>query len=342
MEKSNYVDEMISRYIYQVTKELPINSRKDIDDELRTLIFDMLEEKTLGNDASPKDIDWVLTELGDPSKMADSYRDKSKYLIGPTLFPNYILVMKIALVCSLIAMSLVTMIEILMNPVDLVTSITKIITNMVSSGFSVFTWVTIIFGIIEYSGVISKESKNEWNVSSLPSLPEQGQSISIVDPIVSMLFTFLLGAIIVLKPQLFGIYFYNHTLNIVPVFDILVLKKVIPLFILVFGLSIANEILTMIIRKYTLKLGIFCIISNTLQLGILIAIFTGFSIWNQNFMSELNRIFGDLFNSPLGAAPNRFTNAFVVVLIMIYLIETGSVIYKTLKYNKSYNGAVVK
>lgn len=333
MEKNNYVDDMINRYIYQVIKELPIKTRKDIDEELRTLIYDMLEEKTLGNEASPKDIDWVLTKLGDPSDIADNYRDKSKYLIGPTLFPNYLIVMKIAMVSTLIAMSFVSIIEILTKPFDLVMSITKIITNLVSSGFSVFTWVTIIFGIIEYSGVNSNKRKSEWNVSSLPSLPEQGQTISIWDPIVSIIFTFLSGAIIVLKPQLFGIYLYEHTLDIIPVFDLLVLKKVVPLFLLVFGLSFTNEIFILIKRKYTLKLGIFCIISNSLQITMLIVIFTKFSIWNQNFMSELNRIFGDVLNLSLGVAPNRFTNTFVVILIMIYLLETGTVIYKTLKHN---------
>ena len=37
--------EMINRYIYAVTQKLPQSQRKDIADELRGLIEDMLEER---------------------------------------------------------------------------------------------------------------------------------------------------------------------------------------------------------------------------------------------------------------------------------------------------------
>lgn len=40
--------EMVDRYVYAVTKHLPQSQRKDINKELNSLIFDMIDER---NDA---------------------------------------------------------------------------------------------------------------------------------------------------------------------------------------------------------------------------------------------------------------------------------------------------
>jgi hypothetical protein len=88
-QKTNYTEEMINRYIYQVTKNMDTEKAKDIDLELRTLIQDMLDEKTKGTPSTKEDIDGVLSELGNPSILAEKYQSKVQYLIGPELYPSY-------------------------------------------------------------------------------------------------------------------------------------------------------------------------------------------------------------------------------------------------------------
>lgn len=62
--------ELIERYLYAVTKQLPAKSRRDIERELRSLIGDMLEERCGEIAPTERDIRVVLTELGTPTELA--------------------------------------------------------------------------------------------------------------------------------------------------------------------------------------------------------------------------------------------------------------------------------
>ena len=80
---------MINRYIYAVTRELPEKSRKEIANELKELIDDMLGGMNQAMSAEEK-IEQVLRELGNPKELANRYRGKSRYLIGPKYFDKYL------------------------------------------------------------------------------------------------------------------------------------------------------------------------------------------------------------------------------------------------------------
>ena len=45
MDIRKYTEDMIERYIYQVARFLPGRNKEDILKELRTLIWDMIEER---------------------------------------------------------------------------------------------------------------------------------------------------------------------------------------------------------------------------------------------------------------------------------------------------------
>ena len=66
-------NDLIERYIYAVTKRLPQKVQKDISDELRTLIDDMLAERCGELVPEEKDIRVVLTELGTPEELYEKY-----------------------------------------------------------------------------------------------------------------------------------------------------------------------------------------------------------------------------------------------------------------------------
>ena len=55
-------NDIIIRYVYAVTKNLPLKARKDIEEELKTLIYDMLEERMGETEPTKKDIEMVLLE----------------------------------------------------------------------------------------------------------------------------------------------------------------------------------------------------------------------------------------------------------------------------------------
>lgn len=70
--EDNNENDLIERYIYAVTKRLPQKVQKDISDELRTLIDDMLAERCGELVPEEKDIRVVLTELGTPEELYEN------------------------------------------------------------------------------------------------------------------------------------------------------------------------------------------------------------------------------------------------------------------------------
>jgi len=89
---------LIDTYVSEVGKHLPKKSAADIEAEIRSVLQDMLEERS---QAAGKPVDdeltfEVLKEYGAPDKVAASYQSQ-RYLIGPQLFPTFQMVLKIVL-----------------------------------------------------------------------------------------------------------------------------------------------------------------------------------------------------------------------------------------------------
>lgn len=77
--------DLVERYLHEVGRSLPARDRADIATELRSMIYDSLEDR-YGGAETAADIAALLKELGDPRKLASSYLPV-RYLIGPEAFP---------------------------------------------------------------------------------------------------------------------------------------------------------------------------------------------------------------------------------------------------------------
>ena len=340
-QNNNYAEDMITRYIYQVTKHLTLN-RKDIENELRTLIDDMLEERTHGGEASKEDIDAVLMELGNPSEMADKYRSTNQFLIGPELYSRYLFVLKIVLGATLLGMCVVTVLDYVTNTgSNWYLFIGDLIGNAVSGLMSAFAWVTIIFVIFERRGIKLKELIGPWEVSSLPPVPVKEASISIGEPIVGIIFTIVIMILFIMAPQVLGVYFTSGgSTTAIPVFNLEELPVVLPLFLIALGLGLLKHIWELVDRKYTLRYGIFTTIINTISILLICIIFTRFEIWNPIFADQVNTVFG-IGNSVAAITWDKITSNFVIFLILIYLLDTGVTLYKSIRYGL-YGNSLMK
>ena len=86
----NRENDLRERYIYAATRGLPRASRADIEQELRTLIDDLLEERCAGREPTEKDLRVVLTDLGTPAEIREKYNPRpARGLIGPDYYPQY-------------------------------------------------------------------------------------------------------------------------------------------------------------------------------------------------------------------------------------------------------------
>ena len=89
-ELSKDVNDLIERYIYAVTKKMSLKIRNDVADELKTLIYDTIDERYNDKEITLKDAKIILMELGSPNKLYEKYDNSSdKCLIGQPYYNYY-------------------------------------------------------------------------------------------------------------------------------------------------------------------------------------------------------------------------------------------------------------
>jgi hypothetical protein len=90
--------DLIDRYVHEVGQRLPLRMRADVEAELRSLLAEALEERAraAGHPPDRQLEEGTLREFGAPQEVAARYAPEPRYLIGPGLFPAYVLTLEIA------------------------------------------------------------------------------------------------------------------------------------------------------------------------------------------------------------------------------------------------------
>ena len=208
---------LIDRYVAEVGRRLPlVKGRVDIEKELRSTLEDMLEDRAqkAGRPADEAMEIELLKEYGAPDKVAATYNPQP-YLIGPRMFPTFIMVLKIVIAAVALAMTIVTGIGITtVSPIS-VPNIANIIGEglggFVSAVIAAFGNVVLIFAIIERVAPASKfnmDEEKEWDPASLMKEPEPND-VKPWEPILAIVFTFIVLSIFNFNPQLIGIYTFS-------------------------------------------------------------------------------------------------------------------------------------
>lgn len=324
MDKQYQASEQIDRYIYQVSRFLMVKNKEDIEKEIRSLIDDMLEEKYPGREPTKEELDAVFAELGKPMELAAKYNDSKRYLIGPTLFPMYLRVL-----------GYVTIVVVVLSFLSMLVSAIK--DGAVWTGFggifnaviSAFAIVTIIFGIIEWRGVSLDSLVNE--DLELPAVPRKKERISKAEAIVGIVFSVIFLTLIVTIPECFGVWLPEQS-RFLSIFDVDVIRHIAPIFILSISISLVEQIIRLVDGRYTVRVMISNIICGILTFSLAVLILKGFSIWNVEFMTELNANFH--FNEAL-SIPVNFTlmeNVLLGLMAFGTVVEIIKTVVRTIQY----------
>lgn len=144
--------DLVERYIREVGRYLPGKDRADIEAELRSQIHDQLEDR-YGGAASQGDVAAVLTELGDPRRMAASYGGE-QYLVGPALYPAMMFTLRRGWVLIPPIVVVVRMLVALLDgtPRGLMSLLVETALGAAQATFLFTAIVVLIFAIIERSG----------------------------------------------------------------------------------------------------------------------------------------------------------------------------------------------
>lgn len=183
MKLNNAARLLLERYLYAVKRELNEKKRTDIVAEIESYIYDLLEERfPTTQEISEKDLETVLKEMGAPRKVAAQYSPQ-RSLIGPRLFPLYMLVVKILVAVVLGALTLSLIINLVVDPPDNIgMALLDYFGSLFSGTLSAVGVLTIIFAGIERAtqgkDIDEIEELQELHINDLPELPQQEKEVS--------------------------------------------------------------------------------------------------------------------------------------------------------------------
>jgi hypothetical protein len=144
--------ELLDRYLQAVKKHLPWQRQDDILAELRANLESQLEDKEseLGRPLTTAEAEAWLKQIGPPIQVAARYQPQ-QYLIGPSLFPIYLYVLKFALLLAIIVYLVISAILVFANAYSTLPSIIGAILSIPGVLLNTAFWITFVFAIIEFA-----------------------------------------------------------------------------------------------------------------------------------------------------------------------------------------------
>jgi hypothetical protein len=162
---------LVERYIAAVKFWLPAKLKDDIAAELAEDIRSQIEEAEArsGRPLTEDEVAALLKARGNPLLVASRYLPQHT-LIGPQLYPVYIFVLKIVAAISLAPPFIALLVAIIHGDTVPLNRLANPFDSLLMS----FATVTIIFALIERSGINPAKSSN-WNPKSLPPVVDRSR-----------------------------------------------------------------------------------------------------------------------------------------------------------------------
>ena len=164
---------LTDRYVEEILRRLPAPQRSDVERELRASIADAVDDRlAAGTDRAEAEAE-VLTELGDPQRLAASYAERPLYLIGPALFLDYKKVLTALLVTIVpIVTTVVALIDVSEGaPVGEI--IMGTLGVAVTTALHIAFWTTVGFALLECTPAQHRPPTRAWTAAHLPETPSK-------------------------------------------------------------------------------------------------------------------------------------------------------------------------
>jgi len=206
---------LIDIYVTEIGRQLPRKNRSDIETEIRSILQDMLEERSQKT-GKPVDEEMTLEVLkayGAPEKVAATYQGE-RYLIGPRLYPIFMLVLRIVLIVTGVLAVIGLGIAIsnsfgsLQNAFE---TLFKAIANFGTSTMTALGNIVLIFAILEWAlfragGKVEVKGlpmEKEWDPRTLTKVSTSNQ-VKMGETIAEIVGCFAAIVIFNFYPQIIG------------------------------------------------------------------------------------------------------------------------------------------
>lgn len=338
--------ELIERYVYDVTRRLPEAERAEVEKELKANIFDMLPDQP-----DEGGIRSVLERLGAPSKLAEQYRQKPRYLISPAYYDEYVRALRWVLpLVGVVVMAVGMLIAgfdamksgseaVLAAAADIVA---KGIEMGVSAAFQALFWTTIGFVIAERTGARGKKGeKPAWSVDDLPEISVgEKAKISLSEGIAELVLTIVFSVLAILfcknaLPLAFAI--TGGGMRIYSVFSDAFLAACVPAIAVMAFFGILKAAAKIRDRRWTIPVCAFTVAHELVNMGLTIYLIARPDLFSADFTAlmgtiDLGALSGVPWIGPDGWNPILI--AIVVLTVIGSVAESIKAVYRTVKYRR--------
>ena len=180
---------LIERYIHEVGRHLPGKDRSDILVELRSSLEDALESK-VKQEPTEADVVALLKEFGTPKEVAASYFPEGQYLVGPTLYPLFRMVIGIVIAAVIGAQLLALGIGFFFDQeaIDPIQAGMSLLNSIPAA----LGMVVIVFIILQRFDVQPELLDSEWDPRDLPQVEVNEEPVKRGERVFSIIMTIIL------------------------------------------------------------------------------------------------------------------------------------------------------
>lgn len=323
-------NDLIDRYIYAVTRNLPSKTRNDISNELYTLIDDMLESRCGDMAPTETDIKVVLTELGTPSELALRYSpDGDKYLIGPKYYSKYKFLLTLILGATAFGLTIATIITNIIDSVEWYLAIPSWFGMLIMGLLNAFAFITLLFVLFQRKGLDVKISTD--NLDNLPPIPKKKALISKYESIFGISMSIIFVIVFLIAPEVFAVALVDGK-KIIPIFNTEVIRSIWYIITAFAVLGIIREIYKLYEGRYTKRLAAVTVVTDIISAMLSFLFLLDNNIINRDFISFISNLFSGE-SEFISIIFTRFNMFFLYVILFALALDMGVTVFKALKYD---------
>lgn len=179
---------LTDRYVWGVLRAVPSAQRVDLEPELRAMVMDAVEARIAAGVVPAEAERAAVAELGDPERLAATYTDRTLFLIGPRLFPDWkrLLTLLLPIVVPIVAVAMLA--AELIGGAGPLEAVAAGLSTAFTVGVMITFWVTVVFAVMERKEIPDFEEELVWTPDRLPELPPARAGVSLVETAFSIAF----------------------------------------------------------------------------------------------------------------------------------------------------------
>jgi len=168
---------LTDRYVDAAMRTVPDGQRADLAAELQASIADQVEARIATGEPGDRAERAVLTELGDPEKLAAGYTGRQLHLVGPRYYLDWWRLLKLLLWIVIPCAGAGVALGQVLGDAPVGEVIGSSVVAMLTAALHVAFWTTLVFVVLERTGHETMNAE-PWSPDRLPEPKQSGATFA--------------------------------------------------------------------------------------------------------------------------------------------------------------------